>query len=179
MPKSDFESVLNTSDAYSYCTSDSLSSSSESENENNFDEDAFIEDDKIDYLIYENASLKKSQFNILLTLFITRHSLNQKCSKDLLKLICFLLPQPNKISKSVEKLYINHDVTKPVKKFVCSGCWKTKTNIDSHCENADCIFNQRTTVKESGLEVLYLDASQQLASILKREKLTILKYKNV
>lgn len=96
-----------------------------------------------------------------------------------LKLIAFLLPQSNKIRKSVEKLYINRTVTKPVKKYVCSGCWNAKLDTDAHCDNNSCIYNQRTNVKETGLEVLYLDASQQLGSILKREKLTIQKYKNV
>jgi hypothetical protein len=133
-----------------------------------------------DQAIYENSSVKISQFNLLLTLFISRFSLSKKCSKELLKLIVFLLPKPTKIKKSVETLYINNGVNKPIKKFVCSGCWVDKKSIDIHCENSSCIFsNKRNSLKESGLEILYLNSQQQLESILKREKSTILKYKTV
>ena len=133
-----------------------------------------------DQAIFENSSVKISQFNLLLTLFISRFSLSIKCSKELLKLIVFLLPKPSKIKKSIETLYINNGVNKPIKKFVCSGCWKDKKNIDIHCENSSCIFNNKSSsLKESGLEVLYLNSQRQLESILKREKSTILKYKTV
>ena len=80
---------------------------------------------------------------------------------------------------SVDKLYINNNINKPIKKIVCSGCWEIKSNIDIHCENESCLFNKNKTIKESGLEVIYLDATQQLDSIIKREKLTILNYKTV
>ncbi len=137
--------------------------------------------DRIDYFIYENATIKTSQFNLLLSLFISRFSLSKKCSKELLKLISFLLPQPNKVCKTVEKLYANHNLNTPVKKYVCAGCWKSKANVESCCENTLCMYNQGTasSIKENGLEVLYLDASQQLESILKRERSTIIKYKAV
>jgi hypothetical protein len=52
--------------------------------------------------------------------------LNKKCSKELLKLIVYLPPKPSKIKKNLESLYINNGVNKPIKKFVCSGCWKVK-----------------------------------------------------
>lgn len=54
-----------------------------------------------------------------------------------------------------------------------------KTDLDVHCDNAICIFNVKNKLKETGLEVIHLDTTQQLESILKREKLSIIKYKNV
>ena len=56
---------------------------------------------------------------------------------------------------------------------------ENKKSIEIHCENSFCVFNKKSNLNETGLEVLYLDASQQLESILKREKSTILKYKTV
>jgi hypothetical protein len=132
-----------------------------------------------DYFIYENSPMKISQFNLLLTLFISRFSLSKKCCKELLKLIVLLLPKPHRIKKSVENLYFNNEINKPIQKYVCSGCWVVKPTIDIQCKNTSCIFKKNIRLKESGLDVLYLDASQQLESILKREKSTILKYKTV
>jgi len=137
------------------------------------------DNDELDDFIYENATLKISQFNFLMTLFISRFSLSKKCSKDLLKLICFLLPQPHKIKKNIEKLYRYHDIKKTLKEIVCSSCWTPKINVNSHCENKDCSFNNCSNVNESGLEVFYLDTTLQLEAILKREGANILKYKNV
>jgi hypothetical protein len=73
----------------------------------------------------------------------------------------------------------NNEINKPIQKYVGSGCWVVKPTIDIQCENTSCIFKKNIRLKESGLEVMYLDASQQLESILKREKSTILKYKTV
>jgi hypothetical protein len=162
----------------------------EGQNQSIFSDNSFMEDseddenennskDYSDDFIFENSSIKISQFNLLLTLFISRFSLSKKCSKELLKLIVYLLPKPSKIKKNLESLYINNGVNKPIKKFVCSGCWKVKKSIEIHCENSFCVFNKKSNLNETGLEVLYLDASQQLESILKREKSTILKYKTV
>ncbi len=72
--------------------------SSDSENDEVIVELENENDELVDF-IYENATLKISQFNFLMTLFISRFSLRKKCSKDLLKLIGFLLPQPHKIKK--------------------------------------------------------------------------------
>ncbi len=135
--------------------------------------------DLFDDVIYENATMKVSQFNFLLSLFISRFSLSKKCSKELLKLIYFILPQPNKISKNVDKLYINHDLKKPLKQIVRSGCWKPKLSVDSACDDKDCVYNNNLNIKESGLEVYYLDTSTQLELIIKREAPTILKYAEV
>jgi hypothetical protein len=38
------------------------------------------DNDELDDFIYENATLKISQFNFLMTLFISRFSLSKKCS---------------------------------------------------------------------------------------------------
>ena len=76
-------------------------------------------------------------------------------------------------------MYINTGVNKPIKIFVCSGCWEVKKSIEIHCENSFCVLNKKSNLNETGLEVLYFDASQQSESILKREKSTILKYKTV
>jgi hypothetical protein len=97
--------------------------------------------------------MKISQFNFLLSLIISRFSLSKKCSKELLKLIYFIVPQPNKISKNLNKLYINHNLKKPIKKIVCSGCWKPKLNVDLRCEYKGCVYNNISNITEPGLEV--------------------------
>ena len=125
--------------------------------------------------IYKNAIITVAQFNLLLTLFISRFSLSKICSEQLLKLVIFLLPKPNKICKSVSKLYLNNNIKKPIKKIVCSTCWEEKGVLKSRCKNDLCVFDN----KDTQLEVFYLDSTQQLESILKRKKQTILKYKNV
>jgi hypothetical protein len=66
-----------------------MEDSEDDENENN-------SKDYSDDFIFENSSIKISQFNLLLTLFISRFSLSKKCSKELLKLIVYLLPKPSK-----------------------------------------------------------------------------------
>ncbi len=172
---------------YSSCSNLYLSTQSDADSDSDTESTTSIEDNvdetdcNVDPFIYSDANLKLSQFNLLLSLFISRYSLSKKCSKELLKLLSFLLPTPNKISKTVEKLYANHNSNKPIKKFVCSCCWNAKESIDSCCENVLCAYYQGASVslKENGLEVLYLDTSQQLESILKRERLTIIKYKTV
>jgi hypothetical protein len=72
-------------------------------------------------------------------LFKSRFSLSKKCSTDILKLIYFIIPQPNKISKNVDKLYINHDLIKPLKQIVCSGYWKLKFIVDNVCNDQVCV----------------------------------------
>jgi hypothetical protein len=120
-----------------------------------------------------------SQFNLLLTLFITRFLLSKICSEELLKLIIFLLPKPNKITKSVAKLYSNKNNKMPIKKIVCSNCWDLKNELDARCKNSSCVFDDKVALKDTQLEVFYLDPVQQLESILKREKQTMLKYKKL
>ncbi len=65
-------------------------------------------------------------------MFKSRFSLSKKCSTDFLKLIYFIIPQPNKISKNVDKLYINHDLIKP---FIRS--WFII--VDSVCNDQVCV----------------------------------------
>ena len=161
--------------------SDSFTSNDSLENDSKNGETIETNDteDTLDHLIYESSSIKISQFNLLLSLFISRFKLSKLCSNVLLKLIAVILPQPNKVTKKMENLYVNNNSTKTVKKFVGSGCWMVKTDLDVHCDNAICIFNVKNKLKETGLEVIHLDTTQQLESILKREKLSIIKYKNV
>ena len=115
------ELSINTDSEGSYISNFSCSAQSDTDIEfdDQLDDNKGVTD-RIDYFIYENATIKTSQFNLLLSLFISRYSLSKKCSKELLKLISFLLPQPNKVCKTVEKLYVNHNLNTPVKKYVCA-----------------------------------------------------------
>ena len=82
----------------------------EGQNQSILSDNSFMEDseddekknyskDYSDDFIFENSCIKISQFNLRLTLFISRFSFRKKCSKELLKLILYLLPKPSKIKK--------------------------------------------------------------------------------
>jgi len=81
--------ICESSETSEELTSDSFSSDN-SEVEPDFVLTDIDEDNYEDCPIYQSSATRMSQFNLLLTLFITRFSLSKICSEELLKLIIFL-----------------------------------------------------------------------------------------
>ena len=119
--------------------------SSCSDNDEDFERNSSIDETDDDELLYSNAAMTVSETMILLMTYAIRHSLTYTAFSDLLEIISFICPQPNKCKSSVKqiwKYFGNLDAEKivhyycnfctqylcadnpPIETEVCSGCGK-------------------------------------------------------
>jgi hypothetical protein len=59
----------------------------------------------------------------------------------------------------------------PIKKIVFSNCWDLKNGLDARCKNSSCVFDDKVALKDTQLEVFYLDPVQLQESILVKNRL--------
>ena len=137
--------------------------------------------DKEDY-IYEGSHLTISEFNLIMSLFMSRFGLTNQCMNSLLKVIRFILPDSNRTPANLQKMKNEMSVKKSYRsETVCMRCFNIKTNMDSLCTNEDCIYSNSTQMEPSKTsnEIVYFDAHSQLTEIIKRENNCIEKYYHV
>jgi hypothetical protein len=120
--------------------------------------------------IYETSKLTIENFYLIVSLFRCRYKLSDNCVIELLKLICFLLPNPNKVKANLNKLNFGDDADHAfLSKLVCNNCWKPLSNITKHCENRGCrsheLYKSHKVPVDAFSDVFFFDAEQQLKEI--------------
>ncbi|CAF4416802.1 unnamed protein product [Didymodactylos carnosus] len=106
----------------------------------------------------------------LLADFYSNANLDKTNVIRLFKLIKALLPQPNKLPVTLNKILKLYDKEcLSMTKFVCSLCnhlYLRKRYGQKKCINQDCVFNQKTLKSYQITEVINLDIKSQLETII-------------
>ena len=128
--------------------------------------------ERLNLPIFKESNLSIKSFNLILALFISRFNLSFKCADELLKLLQFILPQPNNLNKKLNTIIDQIDIIDQSKvEYLCPNCWYKKNELSESCKNEECEFY--SDVKES-IEVHLFDINKQLNEIIEREEENIL-----
>jgi hypothetical protein len=134
-----------------------------------------IEDDPLDRSppLYSNSKLSSMKsMKLLLDLLISDINLDKRNMLRLLKLIKFILPQPNTLPttwKSILKLFGQTNLSTTI--FLCSLCHQQcgKTTFNTKfCRNEACLRSKRTLRTNEIIELVHLDVRNQLKLIINR-----------
>ena len=123
---------------------------------------------KINIPIFNGSTNTVDNFNLLLALFISRFNLSLKCADELLKLIEFILPQPNNLKKQFKNIMNEMEISDSYSKdCLCSCCWNKK-NDQNMCDNSECVLSKAefTVQKDCSLELYIFDINEQINEII-------------
>jgi len=134
-----------------------------------------IEDDSLDQSppLFNGSRLSSMKATkLLMDLLISDINLDKRNILRLLKLIKFILPQPNtlpKTWKSIMKLFGRTNLSTTT--FLCSLCYQKcgKTTFNTKtCRNETCLRSKRTLKTNETVELVNLDLHNQIKIIVNR-----------
>ena len=162
--------------------------SKSSEETNDSDDNILVEQspkyetEKLNDYIFDSSLISSKDFNLLLTLFTSRFNLSFKCVDELLKLIKFVLPEPNYLSSNFNSIIKPIELSKKyVQEYLCSSCWSAKNNQNSSCINNKCALYECDCSLQTDctIELFIFDINEQLNEIIITEEQTMISYQIV
>ncbi|CAF3939417.1 unnamed protein product, partial [Rotaria sp. Silwood1] len=121
--------------------------------------------------LYEYATITTNEAVNRLMQFFIKSSFDKNKVINMMRLIKYILPSPNKLPTTFRQILRTYGKTpSSIEKFYCNNCFTltTRKNGQQYCNNTSCRFRNSQLSKKEVTEVVIVNIREKLQSIIKR-----------